>query len=389
MVTFYHKEAEAYLHLDMLDYNAGRNPCFRLSMRTSDKARKKSTWMFKVESEQLLDGANQVQEGSKYRIKHILSNSYLMQDGEELKATLDYTDPRCLFTFKQFDRNHQSKELFMNSLLFIRGGESDAWLTQTDEDAHEQVGDKDPAAQHDQGIATERVQERKAKFVEIDKGTPEREALLVCPVRHISKTSVVQVRRAVLVLKDFYQQIQKVEEAEDCSKPGDSPPETLPPATAKVLAVAEECYPSVYNTLRKLVVNCTIARESDPLVREGVPNRLMQKLLREADAINLVFQTIDLLFKRGLGLAWFAAARVDSRLEKIHELIVLMYRLLKQLAKGDRRNSWCVCVCTTCMHACIHTHTHTHTLSLSHTHTHTHTHTRARARPHISTSEVN
>jgi hypothetical protein len=36
--------------------------------------------------------------------------------------------------------------------------------------------------------------------VEIDKGTPEREALLVCPVRHISKTSVVQVRRAVLVL---------------------------------------------------------------------------------------------------------------------------------------------------------------------------------------------
>jgi len=84
MVTFYHKEAEAYLHLDMLDYNAGRNPCFRLSMRTSDKARKKSTWMFKVESEQLLDGANQVQEGSKYRIKHILSNSYLMQDGEEV-----------------------------------------------------------------------------------------------------------------------------------------------------------------------------------------------------------------------------------------------------------------------------------------------------------------
>ena len=150
MVTFYHKEAEAYLHLDMADLNAGRNPCFRLSTRTSEKARKKSTWLFKIESEQLLDGASRVVQGRRYRIKHVISDAYLIQDGEELKATQDYTDPRCLFTFKQFDRSSQSDGLWLNSLVFIRGGEG-AWLTQLDEDAHEQT-DEDPAAMHDQVI---------------------------------------------------------------------------------------------------------------------------------------------------------------------------------------------------------------------------------------------
>ena len=183
------------------------------------------------------------------------------------------------------------------------------------------------------------MQERKAKFVDIERGTPEREALLVCPVRPISKKSVIQVRRAVLVLKDFQQQITKLEQVEDSSKPGDKAPATLPPATAKVLEVTEECYLHVYSTLRKLVVNCTIATETDPLVREGAPNRLMQKLLREADTVNIVFTTLKELFERGLGLEWFASQH-DARFGKVHEIIVLMYRLLKQMAKGDSRNSW-------------------------------------------------
>ena len=183
------------------------------------------------------------------------------------------------------------------------------------------------------------MQERKAKFVDIERGTPEREALLVCPVRPISKKSVIQVRRAVLVLKDFQQQITKLEQVEDSSKPGDKAPATLAPATAAVLQVAEECYLHVYSTLRKLVVNCTIATETDPLAREGAPNRLMQKLLREADTVNIVFTTLKELFERGLGLEWFASGN-DARFQKVHEIIVLMYRLLKQMAKGDSRNSW-------------------------------------------------
>lgn len=64
----------------------GRPPCFRLSTRISQKLRKKSSWMFKVESVQPLDGGDKVRsaEGSLYRIKHVVSNTYLKRSGQEV-----------------------------------------------------------------------------------------------------------------------------------------------------------------------------------------------------------------------------------------------------------------------------------------------------------------
>ena len=67
-------------------------------------------------------------------------------------------------------------------------------------------------------------------------------------------------------------------------------------------------------------------------------HRLMQKLLRENDAINVVMKLIALPFQKGMGLAWFSFK--DRRLTRILELLVLMYRLMKQMVKNDDRNSW-------------------------------------------------
>ena len=131
VVAFYHKEAEAYLHLDMRDCRKGLAPCFRYSARTSAKVRKKSSWMFKIESLQPLEAGARVRadDEQRYRIKHVISNVYLKRDGDKLGVTLDYKDDACLFMLKQFDRHSERAELSQNSLAFVRSADG-AWLAQ-------------------------------------------------------------------------------------------------------------------------------------------------------------------------------------------------------------------------------------------------------------------
>ena len=143
VVAFYHKEAEAYLHLDIADWKKKRSPCFRLSTRISQKLRKKSSWMFKVESVQPLNGGDKIRSGDAnlYRIKHVISNSYLKRNGAELEATTDYSDPACLFWFKQFERDSETDVLSVNKLVFLRCAQG-SWLTQRDEQAYDNEEDR-------------------------------------------------------------------------------------------------------------------------------------------------------------------------------------------------------------------------------------------------------
>jgi len=71
VVTFYNKQAGAYLHYDP---KIASEPFFYESSRVSDKGRKKCQWMWKIESEQLYCGGEQVSADEdtkkKYRIKH-------------------------------------------------------------------------------------------------------------------------------------------------------------------------------------------------------------------------------------------------------------------------------------------------------------------------------
>jgi len=105
------------------------------------------------------------------------------------------------------------------------------------------------------------------------------------------------------------------------------------------------------------------AQDPNPLSREGVPNRLMQKLLREHDTINMVMAMIQLPFTKGVGLAWFGHR--EKKLSKLLEILTLMYRLMKQMVKGvsvflcmreglGEGVCLCVCVCVcVCVFVCV------------------------------------
>jgi len=328
VVAFYHKEAEAYLHLDIADWKKGRAPCFRLSTRISQKLRKKSSWMFKVESVQPLNGGDKIRSGdaNQYRIKHVISNTYLKRNGAELEATADYSDPACLFWFKQFERDSETDVLHVNKLVFLRCAQG-SWLTQRDEQAY----DNDAERLEDKGIADDRSRERKATFTETDM-VPEREALWVMPIRQSSVVSVVQIRRCMLTLSEFRDLLTELDDLGDTSQPGDKAPplEAMSDGARKVLEITNACHANVGATLRKLVINCTVDVDPNPLSREGTPNRLMQKLLREHDAIHMLMSLIALPFAKGIGLAWFA--HKNRNLANLLELITLMYRLVKQVS---------------------------------------------------------
>ena len=190
VVTFYHKEAEAYLHFDMADLHEGRQPCFRQSTRTSDKARKKSTWMWTVESVRLLHGAGRVRssEANLYRIKHVISNTYLKCNQEALEATSDYSDPATLFSIKSFTREARDDTAIpINSLVMIRSAGEGSWLTQVNNPLNG-AGQEDAAATAYQGVASEGVLESRGTFVK-SAAMPDRDALLVAPIKKASTLS--------------------------------------------------------------------------------------------------------------------------------------------------------------------------------------------------------
>ncbi|KAJ1487238.1 hypothetical protein T484DRAFT_1787109, partial [Baffinella frigidus] len=73
IVCFYHKDAEAYL-----DYRTslGDYPVFRSSNRVAVKARKKASWMWKIESLLVFNAGGHVvcNDSCTYRIKHVVTN---------------------------------------------------------------------------------------------------------------------------------------------------------------------------------------------------------------------------------------------------------------------------------------------------------------------------
>eukprot|EP00961_Rhodomonas_salina_P084111 1130527-Rhodomonas_salina.1 len=48
----------------------------------------------------------------------------------------------------------------------------------------------------------------------------------------------------------------------------------------EVLRETEEVFDGLVSTLKVLVLNCTYDEDPDPMSKDGVPNRLLQKLLR-------------------------------------------------------------------------------------------------------------
>ena len=321
VVCFYHKEGEAYLEYRM---DMGNAPAFHSSNRVATKARKKASWMWKIEALCVYDAAGAIECGDvhPFRIKHVVTNRYLTQNDGELEMTDDYLAPGTQFSFRSF--NKDAKEEFVKSLSLVYLRTADGMVVHQSKDYG---GDDDT------------VQDSAAKETAVSltptEAMTERDALLVMPVLPASIASVVRVRRAMLVLSDFTAQLKNVPEK---LMPGDAPPPVnLSEEANKVLACTAQCYDSVLATLKTLVMNATFDEDQNPMSREGAPNRLMQKLLRELNAIPTVMELVQLPFTRGICINWMLLK--DARFKPLIEIISMAYRLMKQTVKNDEKNA--------------------------------------------------
>jgi hypothetical protein len=84
----------------------------------------------------------------------------------------------------------------------------------------------------------------------------------------------------------------------------DFAPAVLSESVQTLLEYTNSNYYTVTETLTMLVLNSTWDEDSNPLTRDGAPNRLMQKLLRELNAVDTVVRMISAPFERGIIPRW-------------------------------------------------------------------------------------
>ena len=245
VVAFYHKHHEAYLSFDPC---LSRKPMFYKSQRVNVKSRKKCAWLWKLEKCNLQGPGADVtaSESEFFRIKHLVTNVYLMQKGSGMTVTKDYKQRETLFAFKHFVKQHVGERISTSDMIYIKGARGE-WMT---------------AANVDDG--NHRTMPIKLQRFDL---APDSDGLTIMPVRHSALQAVLQVRRLVLVLEDFSKQLK---ELPDCRSGADA-----------VVKVVAENYDRVRAALRTLVVNCSWGEDPDPMSRDGVPNAYLQKLLRE------------------------------------------------------------------------------------------------------------
>jgi len=349
--TFYHRQAGGYLHYDP---DVSERPFFYESNRLSDRQRKKSQWLWRIESCRLYNGGDEVtcKEGSKmrYRIKHVLTDMYMVHKNGSILVTKNFEDPDTKFSFRHFVKDARSGVLHIREMIFIKTNEGD-FLTQADppdtkslfEEAQVGVEKKDKE---------NRIKHLKAR--QLDQ-LPDADAISITPANRSTLKAVIELKRLLENLKDFAEQLSLMK---DCA-PGTASVQqktggTLSAVLARqdpialmdktidgegeegVMEIVENCFPFVEPVLRKLVLNLSHGDEPSPLARDGEPNRLLQKHLRELKILPLAARLLELPFEKGVDIN-----QVGGRDFFAHLLTILnlLYRLLKQMAKQNMVNS--------------------------------------------------
>ena len=140
-VGLYHKDAESYLCYDPA---VSDKPMFMISTRVSFDARKKTSWLWKIEKDTLVSAGDPIvcKSSSFYRIKHVATKKYLAktEDGG-LKLIQGYNTPLSLWSFKSLTKamsvadrasgtiHEEGGEVVKsNTLVYVRGFNG-GWLT--------------------------------------------------------------------------------------------------------------------------------------------------------------------------------------------------------------------------------------------------------------------
>ena len=338
VICFFHKQMEAFLefdpfgtHGDAVDaapkwdpyyLESAPPPGFYSSQRLDSNSRKKTHWIWKIESECInLAGERVVADGSKlYRIKHIPSNLYLVCKGDELACTRDLRDERTLFGFSHF-RNASPEAISTDHPVFITSKEG-KYLC---------LGGNYRSKRH-----------KKVKFLRCDM-QPEAHAIVVLQLSDRTITPIIHLRRSVRVLQIWESKLQEIPEIPHDQIPsGDRAkgPSELPEPTQRVLKAVRESNVEIMEALGMMVLSCSFdydpATKDKPLTKEGVPNRYAQKVLRELGVIPLVMHLLEDPFRRGVSSNWVMK---DERFGDLRRTMNLMFRLLKQLVRSNNVNS--------------------------------------------------
>ncbi|KAJ1488130.1 hypothetical protein T484DRAFT_1784348 [Baffinella frigidus] len=398
IICFYHKEAEAYLDFHT---SLGDEPVFRESTRVAVKSRKKASWMWKIESLTVNAAASPVVcgESMQYRIKHIVTNRYLAEhpDGTRLIMTNDYLTPGASFSFKSFTKEKGADltdaSIHKLGLVYIRTN-TGALLHQEvphpfiDQDAAhlkidtlKKVGLRNSEAAASEAdavlvmnvlpssfksvVTVRRALHTFAGFADLlesipipppsssaDSGPSRGPSSSDHRSPHVSAAaSVTRVSADLVLIGDVPTRAlppRPPSHNQACSPPvavlqgetmqGDAtPPARLSDEADMVLKHTDTCYQALMETLKTLVLNSTFDDDTNPMSRDGPPNRLMQKLLRELQAISTLMRMVQLPFQRGLTSAWMGSG--ERRFQQLVDVISLAYRLLKQICKENERNA--------------------------------------------------
>ena len=103
---------------------------FYASERINIKSRKKCSWLWKIEKPNLQGPGSDVvaSDSAFFRIKHVVTNTYLMQQGTGLAVTKDYNRKETCFSFKHFAKQANPEHVGTSDMIYIKGHLGE-WLT--------------------------------------------------------------------------------------------------------------------------------------------------------------------------------------------------------------------------------------------------------------------
>ena len=324
IVTFYHKQKGGYLHFDP---DVSARPFLYASSRVSNTERKKCHWMWKIENCRVMHAGKNVTANERnkepFRLKHIFTNMYLQQKSNgDLTMTKLYNDKSTHFYFRNFDKNADPELVKMCDMVFIRSGDGKYLTWYSDDADYEDI--------HEDADKL-RMSFIKMRAVEM---TPDSDGLMVMGVRPPALKAAVQVRRQVLVMLDYKWQLSRLPDVGADGKLSDAnlEDEDRPFGQAGVLAVTSECFQLLHMALRKLVVNLSWAETPDPMARDGIPNKNLQKILRELKVIQLAVDLLQLPFDKGAKIEGIVS---NPDYKQLQTILNLLYRLLKMVVKQN------------------------------------------------------
>lgn len=113
-------------------------------------------------------------------------------------------------------------------------------------------------------------------------------------------------------------------------------------AIADMVKLCNDWYSTVESTLTSMILEVSLGDDMDPFTRDGPPNRWMQKVSRELNAVSILVHLLQTPFDKGVSHEMKATGKSMDQLplfRNVLHLSNLCFRLLQQMMKGDHASA--------------------------------------------------